>query len=180
MSNYATVAIHEVNKWVWYRLQNDLPDDFSAYLVGGPMAGIRPIIPSQQVSEFNNIETGAPFIVYTYTLTGGGDSWWMHADNIVYTIYDADEARLRRIQNYLNTLLRRLDYAASEANTYLNLTPPTAFDIKYIGLTGGSGPDPYTAEGGRQGAMLTFRIEYTVDISGTVSTGIANPSGMRV
>lgn len=177
MSNYSKLAVHDVNKWVWDNLKRDLPIEFEAYLTAGsPVNGLRPIIPSQQVPELNNVEGGAPYIVYTYTLTGAADSWWMLADNIVYTIYDNDEARLRRIQNYLNHLLRRIDHTAEEINAFLG---DSEFDIKFIAVTGGSGPDPFTAEGGRQAVMLTFRIEYTVDINGQVASLSGLPAGMR-
>lgn len=178
MSNYATLAVHQVNKWVWESLKRDLAADFAAYLTpGSPVYGMIPIVPSNQTPETNNIEGGAPFIVYSYTLTGAANEWWTQAENVAYIIYDNNEARLRRIHNYLNQLLRRLDFTATEINAFLGNN--SQFDIKVLMLTGGSGPDPINSENGRQSAMLTWRVDYTLDIDGRVVTDLADPAGMR-
>lgn len=173
-SNYRTTGVHQLNKWLWSRLAT-LPYKggyaFEKY-AGSPASGpvpLVPIIPNQQLPEFNEIAGGAPFLVYNYTDLDPGSEWFTHTQSAAYVIYDDDEERLRAIHTYMVDLLRRMDWTAQEVNDYFmkNTEPGTnadAFDFKTVFVTTAVGPEPFEQQGGRQGALVVARIMFTHDL----------------
>ena len=55
------------------------PDNFAKSLI--------PIIPSQEVPEFNNLIPDLPYIIYDYEVEGYGDQWWICEEIMKNTIW---------------------------------------------------------------------------------------------
>jgi hypothetical protein len=176
MTDYRTIGAHQVNKWIWDTISTfeykTSTKAFDAYVDSGNTDGINlvPIIPSQQQPEFLNISNGAPFIVYNYILSSYASEWWICREQLVYIIYDNDEERLRAIHAYVCDLLKRMDWTARNINS--SSAVADNFDFKYVKLTSASGPDEFSTEGGRQGAMIAIDYEYTVDINSAEGNGL--------
>jgi hypothetical protein len=66
-------------------------------------------------------------------------------------------------------LLRRSDWSAKNINDFIS---PSRFDFKFVEVLSASGPDEFTQEGGRQGAMIVIRYEYTVNIDSNEGSGL--------
>lgn len=171
MSNYRVSGAHQVNKWLWAKIQN-LPYKggfvFDKYVPHGDVPLV-PFVPSQQLPEFTNIAGGAPFIVYTYSQYGSGNDWFISEDQIAYVIYDNDEERLRTLHTYMVDLLKRADWTAQEINDWFqaNQEPGTSadpFDFKTVQILSGNGPEPFETQDGRQGAIIVVRATYTHDL----------------
>lgn len=176
MADYRTIGAHQINKWLWSVLKEfeykPANKAFNAYKDSGNASGIAmtPIIPTQQQPAFTNIAGGAPFIVYNYTMSPYPSEWWLCREQCAYVIYDDNEERLRAIQNYMIDLMKRMDWTAREINGSGLI--PGGFDFKYIQLMSASGPDEFSSEGGRQGAMVVIGYEYTVDINSEEGNGL--------
>ena len=164
MTDYRVTGVHQLNQWLWSKLK-DMPE-FSAYAQGSPNYPLIPIVSTQQQPEFMNIAGGAPFIAYNYT-TAPLKTVWGFQELAVYVIYDNQADRLRAIHGYMVDLLRRMDISAREVNGYLSADNP--FGFHYIEVTQATGPDEFLQEGGRQGAMIALRYEFSRD--DTLSTG---------
>jgi hypothetical protein len=173
-SNYRTTGVHQLNKWLWSRLQTLQYKGAYAFEKFAPHGAIPlvPIIPSQQLPEFTEIAGGAPFIVYNYTDLDTGSTWYIQEQTNAYVIYDNDEERLRTIHNYMIDLLRRMDWTAQEVNSFLmaGIEPGTQadqFDFKSVYVTLSNGPEPFEQQGGRQGALVVCRTMFTHDLDDT-------------
>jgi len=180
VSDYRTVGAHQINKYLW----NDLKDyeypaginrtptrAFSAYGTG--KVNLVPVVPTQQqpllLDATSGITGGAPFIVYNYITSGYSSEWWLCREQCAYVIYDNNEERLRAIQGRMVDLLKRVDWTARDINNAT--TTDKRFDFKFVQLTSASGPDEFSSEGGRQGAMVVINYEYTMDME-TGATGL--------
>jgi len=179
-TDYRTVGAHQINKWLWSKLKDyeypaGLPAQptkaFSAYGTGTGKLNLIPIVPTQQQPQLLDISGGAPFVVYNYIVSARASEWWLTREQCVYVIYDNDEARLRAIHGYMIDLLRREDWTARDVN--IAASTDKRFDFKYVQMTSASGPDEFSTEGGRQGAMVVINYEYTMDMQ-------TNDSGLRV
>lgn len=173
MSDYRTVGAHQINKWLWSKLWDFeyKPGEkaFAAYAPNGSI-NLVPFIPTQQQPQFTNIAGGAPFVVYNYIMSSYTSDWWMCREQCAYVIYDNNEERLRAIHTYMTDLLRRMDWTAKAVNN--NAATPANFDFKYVQLTSATGPDEYSEDGGRQGAMAVINYEYTVDLDPNEGMGL--------
>lgn len=172
MTDYRTTGVHYINSWLWEQLKGleytDYPATsvtrvFSKYYIenGTAEVPLTPIIPSQQVPEFNDISGGAPFIVYNYIMRPSTDLWG-YTEQCAYVIYDDNEERLRAIFHRMIDLLRRQDWTAANINSSLT-GPGSAFDFKFVNVTSATGPDQFSQEGGRQGALVTISYDFTVE-----------------
>ncbi|QIN94588.1 hypothetical protein PP460_gp216 [Streptomyces phage Muntaha] len=179
-TDYRTVGAHQINKWLWSKLKDyEYPAGFpatptkafGAYGTGTGQKNIIPIVPTQQQPQLLDISGGAPFIVYNYITSPYSSEWWLTREQCAYVIYDNDEARLRAIQGFMVDLLRRMDWTARDVNSAA--TTDRRFDFKYVQMTSASGPDEFSTEGGRQGAMVVVNYEYTMDMQ-------TDDSGLRV
>lgn len=164
-SDYSLVGAHLLRKWLWSKLEgfvwNGTDQAFVDY--GPGKVNLIPIIPSQQVPELTDVAGGAPFIVYNY-VQQGYDEWWRCRETCAFAIYDANEARLRAIFNYMVDLLKRYDITASEINDFTGASP---FEFKYVRVATAVGPGNFTDEGGRLGAQVVAGYEYTHPVGST-------------
>jgi hypothetical protein len=162
MSKYELNGVHVLNKFVWDNLKNaGLLDEID-------YSGLVPIIPTQQVPVFNDMAAGKPFIVYTFILSAYDQDLWANVEQVTYRIYSDDEAKLRRVVNFLVDLLSRLDWTAADVNRWIDRSNTAdgdekKFEFKYVNVVGGSGAEPFAQEGGRQDATVTVRMAFTVD-----------------
>jgi hypothetical protein len=173
LSNYRVTGSHQLNKWLWEKLQGlqyKGAPAFQKYGTGAGKVNLVPFVPSQQLPEFTNIAGGAPFIVYTYSQQGSGSTWFTQVEQVAYVIYDNDEERLRTIHTYMVDLLRRADWTAQEINKWIyDLTPEPGtqadpFEFKTVQVVSANGPEPFETQDGRQGAIVVVRIVFTHDL----------------
>jgi hypothetical protein len=168
MTDYNSIGTYELNTFLLSKLKDlkwtpaggSEEKVFKAYAVAGGSAAISPLVQGAPVPELTNLSGGPPFIVFSYS-TGAGVTWERKREQAAYVIWDANTARLRVIQNYMNDLLSRFDWSASEINTFLG--PTTLFDFKYVQVTTATSPDPAISEQGRQKGLIVAAFEYTRD-----------------
>lgn len=161
---YDLNAVHAINRFLWMRLTTDgilSPADYGDRV---------PIIPRQQVPEFNAVN--APFIVYNWTIPPIGSDWFRASEQIVYLIYSYDARDHRVLLNYMRSLLDRAEGAAGEVNNYVWSIDARyrKFTIHDIRMDMANAPLPIGEENSRMESMITFTVDYVVDL---------DPTGMR-
>jgi len=169
MTDYNSIGTYELNKFLlnklkdleWKPTPSTTEKVFKAYTIAGGSSPVPPLSQGAPLPEHTNISGGPPFIVYSYS-TGAGVTWERKREQAAYVIWDADTARLRVIQNYMNDLLGRFDWSAQEINDYLGAT--TLFDFKYVQVTTATSPDPAISEQGRKKGLIVVAFEYTRDV----------------
>lgn len=174
---YDLMGVHVLNKYLWSVLKTELQMDESQYF------NLVPIIPTQQEAVFNDLPSGRPFLLYTYVTSGYDTDFWANTEQVTYRIFGDQERQLRQISSLLTDVCKRYDWSADDVNDWLentNQIPVDAddkkFDFKYITVVGGSGPEPYMQENGRQYSTVTVRMCYTHRENGRVS---GNNLGLR-
>jgi hypothetical protein len=164
MIDYSSIGTYQLNKWLLSKLK-DLKwtpsggteeNVFKAYNFTGP--GLSPLVQGAPIPDLINLSGGPPFIVFSYS-TGSGVTWERKREQAAYVIWDANTARLRVIQNYMNDLLCRFEWTADEINTFLGIDSP--FEFKYVQVTTATSPDPAISEQGRQKGLIVAAFEYT-------------------
>lgn len=162
MSKYDLNGVHVLNKFLWDNLKAaGLLDEID-------YSGLVPIIPTQQVPMFNDMAAGKPFLVYTFIISAYDQDIWANLEQVTYRIYSDDEAKLRRLVNFITDLFSRLDWSAADINRWIDRYnsqdgDEKKFEFKYTNVVSGSGPEPFNQEGGRQDASVTVRMAFTVD-----------------
>lgn len=168
MSDYNSIGTYELNRFLlsklkdleWKPTPTTTEKVFKAYAMSGGASLVPPLAQGAPQPAQINLAGGPPFIVYGYS-TGSGVTWERKREQAAYVIWDADTARLRVIQNYMNDLLSRFDWSAREVNDFLNANEVSPFDFKYIQVTTATSPDPAISEQGRQKGLIVAAFEYT-------------------
>jgi hypothetical protein len=169
MSDYNSIGTYQLNSWLMSKLKDLMwtPSGgneqkvFGAYTIAGGSSPVPPLVQGAPLPEHFNIAGGPPIIVFSYS-TGAGVAWERKREQAAYVIWDGNTARLRVIQNYMNDLLSRFDWTASDINDYLG--PTSKFDFKYVQVTTATSPDPAISEQGRQKGLIVAAFEYTRDM----------------
>jgi hypothetical protein len=157
-ADYSKLAVYDINAYLWQKIQdagllnkNDYyVDNLSSYLV--------PIIPAQQIPEFNNLLPGKPYIVYDYVIKPSGQYWYVTEEVITYTILSQNYDQLNKILNFINDTFRRYDNVAREIDAYY--AENSAFDFHYIYIDGIVSPQHFQNEGGFMIAEADIGVSY--------------------
>lgn len=145
--------VHIINRYVYDVLRENMG------IIRANYGGKTPIIPAQQVPEFNVFNR--PYLVYGFSEDATRDLYAMRSGTVAYAIYSADDRDIIKIINILTTTFGRLDDSAADLNNYKSGIPPFA-DIKFTSVGVGlvEGPGPAETEGGRQSGVFTARFSY--------------------
>lgn len=168
MSKYDISGVHVYNKFLWDQLKAEgLLNDYD-------YNGLVPIIPTQQVPTFNDMAAGKPFIVYTYLINSIDPDLWANVEQVTYMIYSDDEHKLRQITNFLVDISKRYDWTADDVNNWLTGFDSTdgdeyKFEFKWVHVVGGTSPEPFNQEGGRQNANVSVRMCFIRDSNPAVT-----------
>jgi len=156
MTNYKDTAVSKIRSYIWESLVNEgilLERDYIADTFIEPLI---PIIPTQQVPEFNNLLGGKTYIVYDFDVLQYYDQWWICEENLILSVVSNDYSKIIEITQYLIDLFRRNDESAHDINTWQD--PTSKFRFYTFMLKSVSSPTPVNEEGGRQ--MGTVEISY--------------------
>jgi len=160
MVDYKKLAFSNMRSLLWQELksssildENDYwAESFSSYLI--------PIIPSQQVPEFQNLLPGAPYIVYDIETLMYSSDYWICEEEVTLTIVSNDYGKIFEIIELSKDLFRRYDYSAADINN-LGASP---FKFLNIYLSGIMSPDYGENEGGVLAGTVKLSYQYVRDI----------------
>lgn len=161
-ADYKYVASYDIRK----TLLNELIDkgiiDLNDYLADGFTQPLQPIIPAQQVPEFNNMLPGKTFVIYDITQSHGATQWWMSEDVITFDVVSRDPTEIQTIINLATDLFRRYDDSAREIN--LSLVASSPYTYHYFKVESADPVQAFANEGGFMNGMLSVRYAYTREL----------------
>lgn len=158
MADYTKNARSIINAFLWDELKQSgileetqyRPDNFAKSLI--------PIIPSQEVPEFNNLIPDLPYIIYDYEVEGYGDQWWICEEIMTYTIIANKVAQVVEIMEFMVDLFRRIDQSGKDLQKFNPSDNVVAFYTTE--LQNASGPGPIESEGGKVAGTVEISYKY--------------------
>ena len=162
MTDYSLTAVSEIRNFLWENLQADKILNKNNYIADGFRKPLIPIIPTQQVPEFNNLLSGKTYIFYDYMINSYNEDYWKCNESIMLNIVSNDHAEINKIINYLVDLFRRMDDTAKDINSSASVSD--LFKYYYFYINSVSSPEPFEEEGGNQIATVDISYQYSRQI----------------
>ena len=132
MADYSKLAVYDINAFLWQKLQDAGLFDKNDYYADGFDSYIVPIIPAQQIPEFNNLLPGKSYIVYDYEVKPTVEHWWITEEIVSYTVLSQNYDQINKILNFLSDTLRRYDDSAKSINVYLAGNSEFEYHFAYV------------------------------------------------
>lgn len=158
MTDYAKTAVGEVRSFLWDNLKSDNILNENDYIADGFIHTLVPIIPAQQVPEFNNLISGKPYIIYDFEVGSYDSDYWICHENLILYIIAADYGKGVQILNYLVDLFRRMDNTAQDVNAS---SVSDTFKFHYFYVNKAESPLPMEEEGGNQISTIDISYKYS-------------------
>ena len=166
MTDYNDVASANIREYIWKNILDLGILKESNYYADGMPSALVPIIPSQQIPEFNNLLPGRTYLVYDHELKTVPVQWWMFEETMNLTILSQNYDKIIQISSMLNDLFRRYDESATDLNTYL--AGQSNFIYHHAMIDRVFSPEPYNTEGDYQigSAMISYGYSRITDEKG--------------
>ena len=159
MTDYTYVASYDVRSVLWEELQAAGILNKNDYMADGFNEPLVPIIPAQQIPEFNNLLPGATYITYNIVQKNYGVQWWMSHESMIFEIISRDAKQIQTITNFMVDLFRRYDLSAKDIN--IQLTPNSPYQFFFFKIETTDPIQPFTDEGGYMSGDITINYSYT-------------------
>jgi hypothetical protein len=164
MTDYSKTSSAVVRNYLWDQLKSYNLLNADDYIADGFDVPLIPIIPAQQVPEFNNLIGDKPYIVYDVEVNAyEPDQWWTCQENIMFSIISTDYMKIVSITNAIIDIFRRMDESAVDINNWQQ--HPLLFKFYNFSINFASYPAPFTEEGGRQIGQIEVVYRYSRDLS---------------
>jgi hypothetical protein len=165
-TDYTKLAVYDINAFLWQKLQDAGLFNSSDYYVDSFGTSLVPIIPAQQIPEFNNQLPGKSYIIYDYEVKPTVEHWWITEEIITYTIVSQNYDKLNQTLNFIQDTLRRYDDTAKDLNKYL-YGSDTPFDYHFIYTDRILSPQHFQNEGGFMMGEAVICISYARHLDNT-------------
>lgn len=162
MADYKKIASYDVRKVLWDEIQQAGFFDQNDYYADGFVDSLIPIIPAQQVPEFNNLLPGKSYIVYDVAQGYGNVQWWMSEEVITFDIVSTDPNEIQAVSNLIVDIFRRYDKSAKEVN--LQLLEGSPFTFHFFRLESADPVQPFRSEGGMMNGTVSIGYSYTREL----------------
>ncbi len=158
--DYSRVAVFDVRNFIWNQLQSYNILSANDYVADGFDTPLVPIIPSQQIPEFNNLLPGVTYITYDIIQkTPPGTQWWITEETMILQVVSKSNSTILTIINFLTDLFRRYEYTANDINTTANSTG-SPFKFFYFKIETSNPVQPFVDEGGYMSGDMSFIYTY--------------------
>lgn len=163
---YSDNAINNVREYIWENIINEELLDPDEYYADGFTEHLVPIIPSQQIPEFNNLLPGRTYLIYDFETRPIPPQWWMVEEVVTITVVSQNYEKVVEITSFLQDLFRRYDDSAIEVNNYFD--NKNTFMFHYINVESVLSPAPFDEEGAYQmgSASIAYVYSRRTDASG--------------
>jgi len=159
MTNYNSQASADIRKYIWYSIKEaDLLNE-NDYYVDNMADPLVPIVPAQQVPEFNNSLPGRTYMLYDFDLKQVPVQWWMSEESFTLTVISQNYEVINQITSLIQDLFRRYDESAVDLNIYLEGN--TDFIYHHIMIDSVFSPEPFGTEGDYQVGSVVFSYNYS-------------------
>ena len=162
MTDYSKVAVYDVRKTIWQELLNANLFNEGDYYPDGLFSALIPIIPAQQIPEFNNLLPGKTYIVYDVIQRPTTVQWWMSEEILTFTIISRNAAEIQTISNFIVDVFRRYDKSAKEIQLQLDSDSP--FRFHFFALESSDPVQAFHDEGGFMSGIVSILYAYTRDL----------------
>lgn len=166
--DYSKVAVSDVRNAIWTELKNAGLFNAADYTVSGFADPLVPIIPSQQVPEFNNLLPGKTYITYDIIQKHHGVQWWISDESMIMQIISRSNTQILTIANFLTDLFRRYEQSAADINMEKMAGSPYRF--LFFHLESANPVQPFIDEGGFMSGDISIGYSYTREVDeGTIT-----------
>jgi hypothetical protein len=174
MTVYDLLPSNVIRKYIWDSIVEQDILDINNYYADGFYESLIPIIPTQEVPEFNNLLPGRTYMLYDYETKNIPSQWWMSEDSMTISIISQNYEKIGEIQNLIIDLFRRYDESATDINKYNG--EPGPFMFHYTAIDSVMSPEPFNTEGDYQIGSIVFSYHYSrkTDRSGRFSSTETN------
>ena len=162
MTNYTYVASYDVRKALLSELQDKGIIDLNDYIADGFYEPLEPVIPAQQVPEFNNLLPGKTYIIYDVVQSNMGVQWWLSEETITFDIVSRNQSEIQTIINIAVDLFRRYDMSAKDIKAGLIASSP--FEYHYFKVDSADAVQPFVNEGGFMNGIISVTYSYTREV----------------
>lgn len=156
---YDQLASKDVKDFVWAILKAGEFFDQNDYIADGFDIPLTPVIPAQQVPEFNNLLPGKPYIYYEFEVLPSQENWWVTEELITFYTVSSDYDFINRINNFLLDAMRKYDDTAAWVNSYFGET--NSFKFHFFRIEKIDSPLPFESEGGLLGGIIQINYSYS-------------------
>lgn len=132
MTKWNFDAMYDIRQFIWTNLQDSEILDKDDYYSDNLNKSIIPILPVQQQPEMNQFLNNKTHIIYDKVGISYEDNWMICNEQILFTIYDSDYAKINEIRNLMIDLFRRMDESAGDLNKYNGISEKFKFHSIYI------------------------------------------------
>lgn len=159
MTIYSKVASSQIRAYIWAKIKSANLLDIQDYYADGFDDALIPIIPSQQIPEFNNLLPGKTYLVYDFEVKTVPVQWWMTEESMSVSVMSQNYEEVNEITNFIHDLFRRYDESAKDLNDYLGGNSDFIFHHTLIDSI--ISPEPYSSEGNYQVGTAMFSYSYS-------------------
>jgi len=163
MTIYKENARSIINSFLWEEIkesgvldENDYrPDNFTKTLI--------PIIPAQEIPEFNNLLPDQTYIIYDYEINDYMDKWWICEEYITYSIVGTKFGKVMEIIELMVDLFRRKDLSGKDLQSFN--TNQNKIKFYSACLDSVTSPTPAEFEGGRIIGVVQITYKYSREVN---------------
>lgn len=159
MADYTLNARTVINSFLWDQLKQNNIFIEDQYRIDDFTKEVVPIIPTQQVPEFNNLIGEKPYIIYDYEIQGYDENWWVCEESMLFTVVGTKVSEISEIVEFMVDLFRRFDDTGHDIQQYNPNSDKIIFYSVY--LDSASSPAPFDMEGGRMSASVEISYKYS-------------------
>lgn len=164
MTDYKENARGIINSFLWDQLKSANILSASDYRPDGFTKSLVPIIPSQELPEFNNLLPDSTYVVYDFEVEGYDDEWWICEESILYSIISPSYSKILEVTEFMIDLFRRIDDSGYD----IQMFNPKTNVVKFysVSLSSANSPTPFETEGGRMIGSVQISYKYSRILNG--------------
>jgi len=159
MTNYNKQTSADIRKYIWDSIKAAEILDENDYYVDNITDPLIPIVPAQQIPEFNNSLPGKTYMLYDFEVKQIPVQWWLVEESFTLTIISQNYEVINQIASLMQDLFRRYDESAVDLNVYLGSN--TEFLYHNIMIDSIFSPEPFGNEGDYQVGSVVFSYNYS-------------------
>lgn len=159
MADYSSLAINDIKTYLWEQLVNSEILNENDYYADGFDLPLTPIIPAQQVPEFNNLLPGKTYIVYDYETLPISQDWWIMDELVDFMVISPNYEKIQEVLNFMVDIFRRYDDAATEIK--LSNILSNNFIFHYTGVSSVKAPAAMKNEAGYRVGQISIVYCYS-------------------
>jgi len=162
MANYSKIAFSDIRSYLWNELKNVNILSANDYWSESFNAYLNPIIPAQQVPEFQNLLPGVPYVVYDIETSSYDSDYWVCEETVNLYVLAINYEKIYEILELIKDVFRRYDQSANDVNGFAK---PSIFRFLKIYVDGIMSPEYGDQEGGTQAGTVKITYQYVREIN---------------